>query len=255
MNVSGDLRYVSRMNLLAFDEKTNNIFKGKDNRIKRFKPGTGDISKMLACTRLSSVVIGDFVFVHAGFVDKFMEEADVRNINDLETHELVTTRNLLSINFKVRKYLMDQLNDENYVKAIINGNRSSLFWDRILGTLPPNLPMSHESCQKHLTRALVTFNVSSMVIGHTPQFHANESEINSTCLNIDALDGLYRVDFGGSNAFHVFDKEFLKYVSNPNVESEVMKTRKPQVLEITYDSIEEMKKLNSKPTVKILRAE
>ena len=225
--------------------------------------------------------------------------------------------------------LQDDLKNTEYVNSIINSDPSSMFWDRILGTLPKDVPMTNHKCQKHLQNALNIFGVKSMIIGHTPQFHSHGSGISWTCNNEEVIQyddeyniinrfdnaikaahelniyelkkiirdaeklgydkltilkklnekispggltiydknkqkiylkllephGLYRVDFGGSHAFHMFDKEFRDNIPNgtdissDHVESEVMNLRKPQVLEIVYKN---HNNLNDVPIVSIL---
>ena len=79
-----------------------------------------------------------------------------------------------------------------------------------------------------------------MVIGHTPQFHANGTGIQMTCQNNDpkySMHGLYRIDFGGSHAFDIFDEKTTE-------------NRRPQVLEIVYEHPEIS---NDIPIVNILK--
>ncbi len=247
MNVMGNMDYVSYENLVIFDPKTHDVFKGEDRRKQQFKPGS-KWANYLGCTRLSSVIIGDFIFVHAGFVPNFIKNSNIKSKGDI-----------VKINHLVRKWLLnklqDDLQDTDYVNSIINSNPTSMFWDRILGTLPGDISMDSPKCQEYLQYALNIFGVKSMIIGHTPQFHQQHSGINWTCNREDQPHGLYRVDFGGSHAFHFFDRDFTENmpkdidISSDHVDSDVMNFRKPQVLEIVYEKPGD---LNDVPTVNIL---
>ena len=232
MNVLGDMRYVSSKS------SKNDKFKDENDRIEQFKPGNS-WAKYLGCTRISSVIIGDFIFVHAGFIPKFMKDAKINNRNDL-----------IKLNSIIRKWLLgvidDDLNDKQYIKTIVNGNPSSMFWDRILGALPQNLKMfdEHGVCKTYLKDALDIFGVKSMVIGHTPQFHPNKLGIQMTCQNNKyPMHGLYRIDFGGSYAFNMLDGEYVKT-------GHIMEQRSPQILEILYENPNDM---NDIPIVNILK--
>ena len=78
----------------------------------------------------------------------------------------------------------------------------SPFWPRVLGNLKNDLPMTDESCKKHFkpTFKILNENIENIVIGHTPQFYANNMGLNSTCDN-----KIWRIDTGSSIAFNVFD--------------------------------------------------
>ncbi len=228
MNVFGNMNYVSLENLKYFDPnydpetKTGDPEIGKQERIKKFKPGN-KYGKFLGCSRLSSVIVGDFIFVHAGIVPKFLNDNNLWSRDDL-----------YRINYNVRRWLLG-LDNLDYVKNIVNTSPTSMFWDRILGCLPNNLDSRDNKCVNFLKPVLKTFDIKSMIIGHTPQFHVNHSGISKTC-----GDELYRIDVGGSHAFNYFD---LKYQQN----KEIMDLRKAQVLEILTDI------KSGKPTIKILR--
>jgi len=229
MNVLGDMRYVS------FKSSNNDTFKDERDRIEKFKPGQ-EWAKYLGCTRLSSVIIGDFIFVHAGFIPKFTSDAMISSHADL-----------IQLNAKIRRWLLgligNNLKDREYIKTIINGNETSMFWDRILGTLPINLSMDDVACKEHLKNSLNIFGVKSMVIGHTPQFQ-NKLGVHLTCQDTEyPMHGLYRIDFGGSYAFDMLDNEFRR-------DRQKMNVRNPQVLEIIYKNPRD---LNDVPIVNILK--
>lgn len=201
MNVQGNMNYVSYEGFREFDG-FNGILNGEKARIEAFKPG-GCLAKYLGCTRNSSMIIGSWLFVHAGISKKLAEmHPDLSDINDL-----------------IRRWLIGKVSDEN-IDSILNSYEVSPFWPRIFGNLPNNLPMESEKCQESLKPTLQLFNVNNMVIGHTPQFYANECGISNTC-----GESLWRVDTGSSKAFDVFNK-FNKRNENRN----------PQVLEILNDT-------------------
>jgi hypothetical protein len=215
MNSLGNLNYVSYEGLREFDNykdpKTGEVFKdGKEGRKHAFKPGH-ELAKMMGCTRVPSVIIGSFIFVHAGIVPKFLDVANIKSRKDL-----------YKLNFAIRKWLLGLIN-KDYVKNIVNSLKFSMFWDRILGSIPPNLSNDNDKCVDYLYPVLKIFKVKSMVVGHTPQFFNNKEGINETCNG-----GLWRVDTGGSDAFTKFDKEYSKNGS-------IMNLRQAQVLEIIND--------------------
>lgn len=201
MNVDGNMAHVSYKDFQRL---------GKEDRINAFKPGN-KYAKLLACSRLPAVIIGSFIFVHAGFIQPFMEELNLENRDDL-----------YKISVTLRKWLLGLI-DKNNVINIIKAPPNSMFWDRILGSIPPNMNNGHPDCITHVNKVLEVFNVKGMAIGHTPQFFKNAAGINKTC-----NDSLWRVDFGGSFGFHKFDMEHRK-------NGHVVDLRSVQVLEIIND--------------------
>jgi len=220
MNVNGNMNYVSYDDIEKFKnykdkEKQDIVFTTpKEARIHSFKPGN-EYAKLLACTRLPALIIGSYIFVHAGFINKFLNELQINNRNDL-----------YKIGYVMRLWLLGLI-DKNYVVNIINSKPYSLFWDRILGGIPPNVSNDDPKCIKYLNDVLKLFDVKSMIIGHTPQYFANHIGINKTCGN-----NLWRVDFGGSFGFHKFDKEFDKN------DKKIIDFRRAQVLRIKGDNNE-----------------
>jgi hypothetical protein len=198
MNVLGHMNYVSNQDIEKFkdykDPDTGETFESpKAARLHAFKQGN-EYAKLLACTRLPAIIIGSYIFVHAGFVNQFMEELNIKNKNDL-----------FKISYILRKWLLGLINTDNVID-IINSKPYSLFWDRILGAIPPNLNNDDPICVKELDKVLEIFDVKSMIIGHTPQCFANKNGINKTCGG-----RLWRVDFGGSFGFDKFDDNISDY--------------------------------------------
>lgn len=178
MNVMGNLNYVSRKNLEEFDK--TDYKKGYQERIKAFKKGN-KMAKYLACTRLSYVIVGSFLFTHAGILPQYLRDLSINNKKDLE-----------KINTYVRKWLLNEINTDNLSNIILSSNHS-MFWNRILGAIPHGVPNNDPKCQEYVAPVLKILKVSHMVIGHTVQQNLG---INSAC-----GDQVWRVDIGGSNAF------------------------------------------------------
>lgn len=218
MNVNGNMNYVSYNDMQKFKnykDKNITFATPKEARIHAFKPGN-EYAKVFACSRLPALIIGSYIFVHAGFISKFVEKLNIRDRNDL-----------YKISIILRKWLLGLI-DKNNVVNIINSLSYSFFWDRILGGIPPNMSNEDPRCVKYLNGVLDLFDVKTMFIGHTPQYFAHEKHgnfgINKTCGN-----GLWRVDFGGSFGFHKFDRKF-------NVDGNIINFRKAQVLRIRGDN-------------------
>lgn len=215
MNSLGYLDYVSYKGLQGFynykdPQDPNLIFNNGTNARKyAFAPGN-EYGKLLGCTRVSTVIIGSNLFVHAGLVTSLIHKLNLVDVNDLE-----------NINIAIRKWLLGIL-DIKYVNNLING---SLFWTRILGNLPPNVPLDNPICLQNIGDVLKIFNLNGMIIGHTPQSFMNNDSINHTC-----GDKVWRVDNGSSIAFNNLDSTFI---SSGIINSK----RNVQYLEILNDSI------------------
>ena len=202
MNVLGDMRYVSKKDL-------------RDTRKEDFKQGN-KYAKLMACTRVPAVIIGSFIFVHAGLINKFLKLVNMKDRNDL-----------YKISYVMRKWLLGIIDKDN-IGNIIASHKESLFWDRILGSIPPNMSNEHEKCNEYLDDVLQLFKVDKMVIGHTPQYFVHKNEkvgINKTC-----GDKLWRVDIGASFGFNNFDEDFVH-------SHKVNDLRNAQILEILDDKI------------------
>ena len=215
MNASGALAYVSYEGLKQFenytDPKTGEIFpSGIEGRKHAFKPGN-QYGTLLGCTRMPAVIIGKHLMVHAGVVNGLIEELKLSSYEDLE-----------SINISIKKWLLGMIKKKN-IKTIIDSSKTSIFWTRILGSIPPNTSLNHPECINNIGNVLKLFQIGSIIIGHTPQSFAYSDDINQTC------DGkVWRVDNGSSSAFHKFDRDLMST-------GKVRYSRRPQVLEIIDD--------------------
>lgn len=217
LNVVGEMGYVSKYGLDEFSDyedpqNSNLIFKsGEEARKYAFKPGN-EYGKFLGCTRLGSVIIGSHLFVHAGIVNQLIYDLNIKGKSSL-----------YDINVLLQKWLLGLI-DTNYVSKIISSSKSSMFWNRILGSLPTNINMEDERCHQHISEVLKILKIGSMIIGHTPQSFTFNDTINSTCDN-----SVWRVDNGSSKAFDHFDNELIKNKKKSDA-------RKPQVLKIINDN-------------------
>ena len=215
MNSLGQLSYVSHLGIDEFKEYKDSenpdyIFESPyEARKYAFSPGN-EYGKFLGCTRLSAVIIGSNLFVHAGFVDSIIDLLEIKKRDDIE-----------KINRAIKQWLLGLLESKQVRKLVTSKN--SIFWTRILGTIPPNT--NNKTCTENLDKVLKIFKINSIIVGHTPQSFSYNDGINSTC---DSK--IWRVDIGSSSAFHKFDTEFIK---NGNIS----KNRRPQVLEIINDNI------------------
>lgn len=217
MNATGAMTYVSHLGLREFEnyvdpKHPNKKFNsGMEARIHAFKPGN-ELGVMMGCTRLPAVIIGSHLLVHAGIVDGLIEQLGLSSTEDLE-----------SINISMRKWLLGLIKRKN-IKNIIKSSRTSMFWTRILGNIPPGTPLSNPACSDHIGKVLSLFKIGSIIIGHTPQSFSYSDDINQTCSN-----KVWRVDNGSSSAFHKFDRDMLT-TGKPK------HSRRPQVLEILNDT-------------------
>lgn len=216
LNSLGHLNYVSYEGINQFNnyidpDSPDRIFEnGHDARVRAFEPGKS-IARMMGCTRMSAVIIGSNLFVHAGIIDSLIEEIKLKSVDDLE-----------KINVAIRMWLLGLL-DQKYVEHIIKISDKSMFWTRYLGQLPPDINMDDEKCSGNIKHALSLFKLGSMIIGHTPQSIEN-NDINSTCSG-----KVWRVDNGSSAAFNMYDGQFLK-------SGKVARNRRTQYLEIIDDN-------------------
>jgi len=208
MNVEGNFTYTSKKNMDMFkdyvDPYTQQTFSTPfAARTHAFSKGN-EYANLLGCTRMSILLIGDFLFVHAGLDPKFVESFNSRE-------------KLPLLNDIVQKWLLNQLDksiiDDETLNKIISDSTYSPFWNRVLGNLKPNLSYENNiECQEALKPIIDSYKIKGMIIGHTPQM---EDGINSTCSNM-----VFRIDNGASKAF---DRSDVKK-RTPQ--------RAPQVLEI-----------------------
>lgn len=190
MNVDGDFRYVSLKEFREFGNRffipanisNNKLPFGYNERLKVFSPG-GIIAKRFAHNRKAVVQIGQWVFVHGGFVPYSAKKFPINQINlTLKNYLLGTTNQKIIKNYQI---LFNNENDE-----------ISPFWSRQFG-------YSETDDQKIFDKTIQLLNstnnpperIEGMIIGHSPQFYENKA-INSS------FNGkLWRTDVGMSKAF------------------------------------------------------
>lgn len=250
-------------------EYTNDAHKEKkdnDDIIKEFmlKCLRGDINKQDAISLIFSsnnpkylkffetIFKGSSRHIAENNIDKIMQfinklpklkEIFIQNISKLESAiELRHTSEIEIINYSIRQWLLGNIsNKHNDDMQKLN----SIFWTRIFGGLPKNeLASSNNTCKTMVQPILKTFNVRNLIIAHTPQFDANQTGINATCvdaqiptkqidngkcLNENSKQGVWRVDIGGAETFNKFDPVYVKT-------SSISQARRPQVLEILNDT-------------------
>ena len=221
LNTQGYFNYVSYKGIKKFNEYIDNekpqlVFQsGEEARKYAFRPGN-KYGKFLGCSRLGAVIIGSNLFVHAGLIDHFINEMGIEKSGDLD-----------DINLKIKKWLLGIINQES-IEKIISGDENyySMFWNRILGKLPPNIKNTDKRCSDNITKVLKIFKINSMIIGHTPQSFFSNDKINGTCSN-----QVWRIDNGSSKAFDIFDDVYITSKKEYTDEA-----RRPQVLEIINDN-------------------
>jgi hypothetical protein len=188
MNVQGDFKYTSNANINMFKRYNDPIERKRlsgtaiENRTEAFYNGK-EYANLLACTRQSVLIIGDFLFIHAGVTEYLLSKENFPGREDLPR-----------LNELVKNWLLQKLDNmnENTMNDLLNSSDNSPFWTRIFGTLPPKLKYNDEDCKRYLGPVLEAYGIKGMIIGHTPQ----EVGINSTCGN-----RLFRIDIGASKAF------------------------------------------------------
>ena len=206
MNCYGDVRYVSYLNL---EQVTN-----KNGRIDIFKRG-GYLSRFLAYTRLSVIIVNGYLFVHGGILgDKKKSSNYFESINEVIKKWLIINNDeqlKLDLQTNIKNKILEYYFYDGYINKFIFDTNSP-FVTRKLGNIKPNISIDNNECSD-IKQLIHKFNLKGIIIGHTPQLNDINS-INGTCDN-----KLFRVDIASSKAFFYITRELLK----------------PQVLEISKD--------------------
>tara|TARA_B110000208_G_C11713341_1_gene410131 strand:+ start:60 stop:1109 length:1050 start_codon:yes stop_codon:yes gene_type:complete len=206
MNVLGNLKYNSkddlksiskfkvRKNELDDSESSVNSNEAYERRIKLFERGS-DMSKFMACTRNSAIIIGKNLFLHAGILPQIALKYKIEDINRLIRTWLIDTINIKTKNRNIGS-----------IKDILFNNDISPFWNRVLGSIPKDA--DENECEKHVYKVLKLWKINNMVIGHTPTIF-NGEEINAICNN-----SLWKIDNGLSHGFDQFKNgdEKIQYI-------------------------------------------
>jgi len=210
MNAQGIFDYVSHDNFHQFKYKNDEgqTYEGSDGRKRAFEPG-GPVSKMLACTRPSVLIVGSTMFVHAGVLPVLAKRLDHLGIDN--------ESKLKYLNAIIRKWLLNKLSertDKENSKLFLGDQKrkNSPFWTRIYGSIPENVPLDSSYCFDSIKKAIEVYRIGHMVVGHTPQLFTNKNGINGTCYELNGDKKVYRVDGGFSRAFRIFDNNDLVQV-------------------------------------------
>ena len=214
LNALGEVQYVSFKGLKNILKKYKieglDFDNGLEARKHAFKPGN-EYGKFLGCTRNATVIIGSNLFVHAGIIDSLVNQFKFTGYVDVE-----------HVNILIKKWLLGLI-QTNKVSSLVR-SQDSMFWTRVLGSIPAGVPVDYPSCSDNISNVLKLFNVDKMIIGHTPQSFLFNKDINGTC-----GDKIWRVDNGSSSAFNMFDENYKKY-------KQIHPNRRLQYLEIIDDT-------------------
>jgi len=214
MNISGDMRYVSNKGVTEYSPEPKDFEKGLEIRRNVF---SNILSRKMACTRSTLLVIGDYLFVHGGIANK-----------------LAYKYKLIDINQIIRKFLLSFKSNSD-IDILLHSSKSSPLWYRQLAYIPPDeAGVKHTHCKTILDPIIENINktnktnkptiqIKGMVIGHTPQFTVFGKGITTAC-----NDSIIRVDVGASSAFDIISKDVI--VHNPDIN--IRTAREPQVIEI-----------------------
>lgn len=219
LNVLGNMRYVSYKGLKEFPTKANNIAKGRINAFKidsknKIHNNESSMAEFLACSRLTSIIVDKYLFIHAGIMDKLIKYMEKKKGDNV----------VLTINNLIKEWLLDNngVDDKILITKLLSVNFLSPFWPRVFGTLKKNLDKESDECVKYVRPVLELLNLKGIIVGHTPQLKHN---INSTCSST-----VWRVDVAGSQAF---DQILFEDGKTDEEKEKIQKGRVPQVLEIT----------------------
>lgn len=222
LNVLGQLRYVSYKGLEEF--RTDNgadIFDGRKDAFgltssRLLFKSKANIANFMACSRVSAIIVDNYLFVHAGVLEKLISHT-------ASNFGISKAKSIEKINESIRKWLLnlDTVEDKKYIGQVLSGKVLSPFWPRIFGNLPSDLDSTNGLCQSHVQPVLNSLGINGIVVGHTPQLKFG---ISSTCSS-----SVWRIDVASSQAFDKVMQGDLK-VNNLDL------VRAPQVLEIKLGS-------------------
>ena len=224
LNVLGNMRYVSYKGLKEFPTNSTDIAQGRiaafsvDSKKKLFK-NKSTLAEFLACSRLTSIIVNGYLFVHAGIMERLIHYTNKKK-------KVANRESVPTINNLIRDWLLDKSPDKEkaFIMKLLAGKFMSPFWPRIFGTLKRDLELESDECKKYVKPVLELLNLKGIVVGHTPQMKYN---INSTCSNT-----VWRVDIAGSKAF---DEVLFDGIKDEEERQAIQKGRVTQVLEITID--------------------
>ena len=184
MNVVGVFDFVSPRGIDGFQKTESDGLLIRKNKFKR----GSKYSEFLGCTRLSMVLIGTNLFVHAGIKNDFIKKIGSGNIDE--------------INDIIRKWVLNILKNPDeinniYQNVLPTDSESSIFWTRYL-----SLNSDNKTCQT-MTKSMQFVQFKNIIVGHTIQ----ENGINK----IECADNkIVRIDVGLSKIFNTMKVEILE---------------------------------------------
>ena len=225
ISLLGNHELMNAQGIHKFVSKENFTYEQKIHRNDIMLPTTNPTMEHIGCSRVASVIVNDNLFVHAGIIDKIGD-----NLNLFSATPEKSRHNLENINQNIQLWLLGQIalpkvNDIINPGTIDNKKTDSIFWTRILGTLPAN--SSQKECMNHIGKVVKFLKIDNIIIGHTPQSFQFGLNSNNACAsdNNEKSVNIWRIDNGSAQGFNIYDKIFI-YKREKN------KSRKPQVLEI-----------------------
>ena len=224
LNVLGNMRYVSYKGLTEFPSDATDLAKGRieafsvESKQKLFKD-KNTLAEFMACTRLTSIIVDGYLFVHAGIMERLINYTNKKK-------KTADQESVPKINEMVKDWLLNDSPDKEkvFIMKLLAGKFMSPFWPRIFGTLKRNLELESDECKQYVKPVLELLNLKGIIVGHTPQMKYN---INSTCSNT-----VWRVDIAGSQAF---DEVLFEGVKSSEERQAIQKGRVTQVLEINLN--------------------
>lgn len=158
MNMQGDFRYASKVDL--------KIMGGNKGRENLFKPG-GKLARVLSKTRLAVLKIGDYIFVHGGFLPRH------------------TKYNFDQINGLAKRFMLGEHKLEN-TRAFYDlfEGPHGILWTRSCSSDHPR--------RDQIKKVINLLGIKAMVVGHSVQDQGINSIVGGR---------VWRIDTGMSRAF------------------------------------------------------
>lgn len=198
-NVLGDMHHVSYENVKMFenykkDDSQYKYLNAMDKRKLAFTPGQ-EYGNYLGCTRLASVIVGDILFVHGGYIDAIIDFFGIKERSDIEITNLALSYWLTNLIPTYENVIKKGVINKN-INDFIHNKYFSPLLNRDLGIL-----IDESKCNLYLSKILNILNISTIVVGHSIQTNG----INGICNK-----KVWRIDAGMSDAFYDPKKPFLK---------------------------------------------
>jgi hypothetical protein len=189
MNVIGIFDFVSPEGITGFNKFHED---GKLIRKSRFQKGNR-YSEFLGCTRLSMVLVGSNLFVHAGITKEFLKNISNGNIEE--------------VNSIIRRWVLNLLKNPEEIDNIFRNilpddSESSVFWTRYLS----NLNVDGSICER-VSDSMNLIQYKNIIVGHTIQNNGiNKVECGES--------KIIRIDVGLSQIFGQNKIEILEILND-----------------------------------------